>query len=888
MKKTLFFLFALMLCWSTTFAAERGIKRVEIKTKSGETVGLYEESHALVIGVSDYTAGWPDLESVTDDIKAVSQALEKHNFHVVQVLNPTKKKLTAAFDDFIDNYGFEKNNRLLFYFSGHGHTKKVFNQNKGYLVPSDAPIPYQDSQGFYQKAIGMTQIHAWAKQIEAKHALFVFDSCFSGSVLKYRALKASPQIQALTANPVRLFITAGTDKQIVPAQSVFRYSFTRGIRGDADLDKDGYITGTELGLYIRKEVTNYDTGQTPQFDKMKDPLYDAGDFVFVTSKAISEQKSTNSTSAQAIIKIYAEKEMWEDIKDSENIEYINDFLSAFPNSELTPVAKLKLKRLNRQQMEHKVKNNLDEHVLYIRKVDGKWGWYLEGNEKTDSKYLGETENSKPSGQGTRTWPIGDKYVGEFKDGGFHGLGTFTWDNGDKYTGDYTDGKRHGKGLFTYTKGDEYIGEWKDDKMRGQGTYTSHNGNKYFGGWKDNLPNGQGTFTWSDGKRRIGEFRRGEPWNITVYDKNRNIAGKFVNGVRISELETKLDKLTEKKPEVLRQKLKAEAKTKKPEKQGVLYLRQVRNEWDWYLLHEEDFLGKYVGGIKNGKPNGQGKLTYVKWKQKGEKYEGEWKDGEKHGKGTRTLPDGRKYEGEWRLNKPWNTKNYDKYGNISNNFLKGVLTVEKKTIPSIPLSKPKEESKNKSTSLVDIIRNKSKTTKLSTPKFSRPLNPPVWKLPEIMQPALQKVPSIPQVQPSDKLGTNLRKIFPDKIKFDESLPDFGIPEQADKTKLKEIPDSVNLRRKKLAQLAGEEYNLHIRTRIIPKLGSYSSELYVRMRLKIIPTGKIIDYEFINKSGFAAFDKAAELAVRNALLDPLPKALAENPPYIVWIRIQAPHN
>ena len=64
MKKTLLFLLSLMLCWSTAFAAERGIKRVEIKTKSGETVGLYEESHALVIGVSGYTAGWPKLPGV--------------------------------------------------------------------------------------------------------------------------------------------------------------------------------------------------------------------------------------------------------------------------------------------------------------------------------------------------------------------------------------------------------------------------------------------------------------------------------------------------------------------------------------------------------------------------------------------------------------------------------------------------------------------------------------------------------------------------------------------------------------------------------------------------------------------------------------------------------
>ena len=43
-------------------AESRGVKRVEIKTAAGEAIGLYEQSHALVIGVSDYTAGWPDLE----------------------------------------------------------------------------------------------------------------------------------------------------------------------------------------------------------------------------------------------------------------------------------------------------------------------------------------------------------------------------------------------------------------------------------------------------------------------------------------------------------------------------------------------------------------------------------------------------------------------------------------------------------------------------------------------------------------------------------------------------------------------------------------------------------------------------------------------------------
>ena len=97
--------FATLLFTVPTFAAERGIKRVEIKTTTGETVGLYEESHALVIGVSDYTAGWPDLESVTKDVEAVSTALEGQGFNVEQVLNPTKRELAAAIGDFIDQYG---------------------------------------------------------------------------------------------------------------------------------------------------------------------------------------------------------------------------------------------------------------------------------------------------------------------------------------------------------------------------------------------------------------------------------------------------------------------------------------------------------------------------------------------------------------------------------------------------------------------------------------------------------------------------------------------------------------------------------------------------------------------------------------------------------------
>ena len=350
--------FAFLLFTLPALAAEtRGVKRVEIKTQTGELIGLYEQSHALVIGVSDYTAGWPDLESVTKDVQEVSAALEGQGFNVVRILDPTKRELAAAFGDFIDEYGYDPENRLLFYYSGHGYTQELHGRQVGYLVPSDAPNPNEDRKGFSRKSLRMTQILSWSKQIEAKHALFLFDSCFSGSVLKERALVVPQQIRTVTAKPVRQFISAGSAGQTVPADSIFRPSFIRGIRGEADLDKDGYVTGTELGLFLQKRVSSYDTGQTPQFGKIKDPLYDEGDFVFALPQVATEPEPSSTAAAPASAtpstsvpsEFRADEEAWKTLMDSDDPEDFRFFLEVFPASPLAKTAKFKLRQLDRKQ-----------------------------------------------------------------------------------------------------------------------------------------------------------------------------------------------------------------------------------------------------------------------------------------------------------------------------------------------------------------------------------------------------------------------------------------------------------------------------------------------------------------------------------------------------------
>lgn len=259
---------------SAIAAQQRGV--TVVNDASGNDIELYRESYALLIGVSEYTAGWPDLESIPAEIRDVENVLIAQGFHVVTHLNPDREALEKAFENFIHDYGLDPQNRLLFFFAGHGETRQ--NGRKGYPVPTDAPLPTKDKKEFLRKALPMSQIMAWARLIEAKHALFLFDSCFSGTVFKQRALpKIPPHISSLTAEPVRQFITAGSAGETVPANSVFTPVFIDGLKHRlADLDGDGYVTGTELGVYLQGKVPQH-VRQTPQFGKITDYELSRGD-----------------------------------------------------------------------------------------------------------------------------------------------------------------------------------------------------------------------------------------------------------------------------------------------------------------------------------------------------------------------------------------------------------------------------------------------------------------------------------------------------------------------------------------------------------------------------------------------------------------------------------
>ena len=293
MKKYSLFFFFSFLCGAIIFItadelfSQRGMK-ITIRTKTGKQIPLYKDSYALVVGNGTYTNGWDPLPGALRDVTEVAETLKTHGFRVNLKKDLTKSEFEHAFAEFVHTAGQDPNNRLLFYYAGHGSTEKTASgTDLGSLVMVDAPLLKKDRALFALRSVDMKSVVTGAERIHSRHVLFVFDSCFSGTILNVRAQVETPEsISDSIKYPVRQFITAGRAGETVPDKSVFKQAFLDLIEGRAkEPISDGYITGEELGIYLKNQVPRYNSMQHPQYGKIQDPNLDKGDFVFVLGNA---------------------------------------------------------------------------------------------------------------------------------------------------------------------------------------------------------------------------------------------------------------------------------------------------------------------------------------------------------------------------------------------------------------------------------------------------------------------------------------------------------------------------------------------------------------------------------------------------------------------------
>lgn len=254
---------------------------------------------------------------------------------------------------------------------------------------------------------------------------------------------------------------------------------------------------------------------------------------------------------------------------------------------------------------------------------------LPESQPKDEEYFGPVdEEGRPHGYGTVLYAEQDpgersKFQGEWVHGKRHGQGILIWRNGSRYDGNFIDDKLGGQGALLWALGLEYRGEWINNYAHGRGELRFPNGKRYFGEWANGKRHGWGhlTFPVNDEKQRVEyvggwfeDLQSGE--GVMKWSNNASYTGHWLQGKRHGY--------------------------------GVHTFPYV------LLPFFVSFFPLIPHYTKNGSKHVFGLIsscTLTSSKNRtGEKYEGEWKEGIRHGQGRRHYPDGSVYDGGWSRDK----------------------------------------------------------------------------------------------------------------------------------------------------------------------------------------------------------------------------------------------
>ncbi|HMN27413.1 MAG TPA: caspase family protein [Caldilineaceae bacterium] len=257
---------------------------------------IYDKSWAVVVGINQYAQDLPPLYNAQNDAQAIAEILrEQYHFDEVHTLyneQATRRAIVSWLRDKLPK-GTQKNDRVIFFFAGHGVTQETKQGGKcGYLAPYDA------EKGEYADYIEMRELVHACSAIAAKHILMILDCCFSG-VAAVGARSAprptpkkitDPYLRRITEKDAWQILTAGDSDDLVAdsslrssSHSVFTSVLLDALNGEADHNHDSLFTATDLAAYVKPLVTResaIDTGrsQTPFFNYLAGS--DQGDFVF--------------------------------------------------------------------------------------------------------------------------------------------------------------------------------------------------------------------------------------------------------------------------------------------------------------------------------------------------------------------------------------------------------------------------------------------------------------------------------------------------------------------------------------------------------------------------------------------------------------------------------
>lgn len=222
----------------------------------GKPEGLYYKSWAIVIGIEKYVLA-PSIPGAIQDAKRVAEAFRRLGFEEVVELydqDASSRRLQQLLNDMLPRKVGRMDRLVLVYLGHAGVMQDSEGQDRGYLVPFDAPV------NSVAKSITVEQLKEFTRRSASKHTLLLLDA----PVVGWETTEA-PEL-SLEGRMVPELETERRAVQVITAArkgeaagqsdqgSHFVDALLVGLSGAADLDGNSWLMASELGSYLVRQV----------------------------------------------------------------------------------------------------------------------------------------------------------------------------------------------------------------------------------------------------------------------------------------------------------------------------------------------------------------------------------------------------------------------------------------------------------------------------------------------------------------------------------------------------------------------------------------------------------------------------------------------------------
>jgi len=232
------------------------------------------DCYALVIGISKYRS-IPAVKYAAKDAEIVSKYLERvagvppANIKLLRDDSATLADIASSVEEWLPRRA-KKSSRVFVYYAGHGTPDPK--TNEAFIVP------YEGEPGYRTKLYPLKRLYASLQKLPTDRVFVMLDSCFSGSGGRSVIPKGSRPVSLSIENPILasgkvVVLAAAKNDQISSdydrvQHGLFTYFLLKGLRGEADSNRDGFVEVDELYRFVRDRVAEtavreLDRDQTP-------------------------------------------------------------------------------------------------------------------------------------------------------------------------------------------------------------------------------------------------------------------------------------------------------------------------------------------------------------------------------------------------------------------------------------------------------------------------------------------------------------------------------------------------------------------------------------------------------------------------------------------------